>query len=175
MNELLQRKLTKLAELDNLQCWYLVKQPTEFGLICYLVFLLKRYKEEGYRGNIEEFVSQQTQVLRSAKPDVNFSTNYRALRVAAFFGLIKLEFDSSTGSYKNGYENAEITEVFEEINDRCLGDFEKTHLYANIIQRQIEKMFVSSKIDEQSDDIRSEYRLYPAMLLYKILIELGLS
>ncbi|WP_201576619.1 McrB family protein [Psychrobacter sp. H8-1] len=175
MNELLQRKLTKLAELDNLQCWYLVKQPTEFGLICYLVFLLKRYKEEGYRGNIAEFVSEQTQVLRSAKPDVNFSTNYRALRVAAFFGLIKLEFDSSTGSYKNGYENAEITEVFEEINDRCLGDFEKTHLYANIIQRQIEKMFVSSKIDEQSDDIRSEYRLYPAMLLYKILIELGLS
>src|SRR5699024_3764885 len=97
------------------------------------------------------------------------------LRVAAFFGLIKLEFDSSTGNYKNGYENAEITEVFKEINDRCLGDFEKTHLYANIIQRQIEKMFVSSKIDEQSDDIRSEYRLYPAMLLYKILIELGLS
>lgn len=175
MNELLQRKLTKLAELDKLQCWYLVKQPTEFGLICYLVSLLKKYKEEGYEDSLAQFISDQTQLLRANNPNIDFSTNYRALRVAAFFGLIKLEFNPSTNTYKNGYENAEITEVFEEINDKCSGSFEKTSLYTKIIQRQIEKMFVSSKIDQQSDDIRSEYRLYPIMLLYKVLIELGLS
>lgn len=175
MNELLQRKLTKLAELDKLQCWYLVKQPTEFGLICYLVSLLKKYKEERYEDSLAQFISDQTRLLRTNNPNIDFSTNYRALRVAAFFGLIKLEFNPSTNTYKNGYENAEITEVFEEINDKCSGSFEKTSLYTKTIQRQIEKMFVSSKIDQQSDDIRSEYRLYPIMLLYKVLIELGLS
>lgn len=175
MNELLQRKLTELAELDKHQCWYLVKQPTEFGLICYLVFLLKRYKQQNHVDSLNDFVIAQAKLLKLEKPDFKFSENYRALRVAAFFGLIKLEFNPLTGTYKNGYENAEITDVFEDINDRCSGNFEQTSLYIDIIQRQIEKMFVSSRIDEQSDGTRSEYRLYPIMLLYKVLIELGLS
>ena len=175
MNELLQRKLAELDALNKLECWYLVKQPTEFSVICYLVFLLKRYKEEKPESSLEQFIADETETLKSIKPDAKFSTNYRALRVAAFFGLIKLEFIAATNSYRNSYENAEITEVFEEINDRCSGSFEENNSYSDIIQRQIEKMFVSSKIDEQSEDIRSEYRLYPAMLLYKVLIELGLS
>lgn len=175
MNELLQKKLAELDALNKLECWYLVKQPTEFSVICYLVFLLKRYKEEKPESSLGQFIADETEALKLIKPDAKLSTNYRALRVAAFFGLIKLEFIAATNSYRNGYENAEITEVFEEINDRCSGNFEETNLYSDIIQRQIEKMFVSSKIDEQSDDIRSEYRLYPVMLLYKVLIELGLS
>ena len=175
MNELLQRKLTKLAELDKHQCWYLVKQHTDFSLICYLVFLLKRYKQENHVDKLNDFVIAQAKLLKLDKPDFEFSENYRALRVAAFFGLIKFEFDPLTDTYKDRYENADITEVFEEINNRCLGNFEQTSLYADIIQRQIEKMFVSSKIDKQSDSTRSEYRLYPTMLLYKVLIELGLS
>lgn len=34
-------------------------------------------------------------------------------------------------------------------------------------------MFISSEIDEQRDGVRRNYRLYPVMLLYKVLIELG--
>ena len=73
------------------------------------------------------------------------------------------------------YENAIITDTFEEITARCNGDYEKTELYLDIIQRQIEKMYISSSIDEEYERVRQEYRLYPVMLLYKILIELGRS
>ncbi|TFZ41858.1 hypothetical protein E4100_00280 [Soehngenia longivitae] len=73
------------------------------------------------------------------------------------------------------YENAIITDTFEEITARCKGDYEKTELYLDIIQRQIEKMFISSSIDEEYERVRQEYRLYPVMLLYKVLIELGRS
>ncbi len=51
--------------------------------------------------------------------------------------------------------------------------FPKINLYADIMQRQIKKMFVSTEIDEKRQDVRKKYRLYLVMLLYKILIEIG--
>ena len=71
------------------------------------------------------------------------------------------------------YDESIITDTFKEITRRCDGEYEKTELYKDIIQRQIEKMFISSEIDEQRDSVRQNYRLYPVMLLYKVLIELG--
>ncbi|MCI6276594.1 MAG: AAA family ATPase [Clostridium sp.] len=73
------------------------------------------------------------------------------------------------------YDEAIITDAFEEINIRCAGEFEKTDLYMDIIQRQIEKMFISSTVDEAYNGVRQDYRLYPVMLLYKVLLELGRS
>lgn len=87
------------------------------------------------------------------------------LRVAVFFGLIKMQTSS--------YEDSIITIIFEEISKRCGGQFEKINLYVDIMQRQIEKMFVSTEIDEKHQDVRKKYRLYPVMLLYKILMEIG--
>ena len=98
---------------------------------------------------------------------LEISKNYRALRVAAFFGLIKMQTSS--------YEDSVITSVFEEINEKCGGHFERIELYSDIMQRQIEKMFVSTEIDERHQDVRRKYRLYPVMLLYKVLIEIGRS
>lgn len=96
---------------------------------------------------------------------MNISNNYRALRVAAFFGLITMT--------SSKYDESIITDTFKEITERCNGEYEKTDLYKDIIQRQIEKMFISSDIDEQRNGVRQKYRLYPVMLLYKVLIELG--
>lgn len=73
------------------------------------------------------------------------------------------------------YKNAIITENFEEIVQKCNGDFEKTEKYKPIIQRQIEKMFISSSLDTEFQETRQEFRLYPIMLLYKVLLELGRS
>jgi hypothetical protein len=73
------------------------------------------------------------------------------------------------------YDEAIITDTFEEITRRCNGEYEKTELYTDVIQRQIEKMYISSQIDEAYQRVRQEYRLYPVMLLYKVLLELGRS
>lgn len=165
----------ELEALENLECWYLVKQTASFSQVCYLVSLLVEYKTQQPEDTLLNFVSKQAEIQQQIKPDFKFSKNHRALRIAAFYGLIKLEYNPSTSEYIDGYKNAEITEVFYEISNRCSGDFENTDLYIDIIQRQIEKMFISSAIDKKSKSVRSEYRLYPVMLLYKVLVELGLS
>lgn len=167
MNPILQSKLTELENASDYECWYLVKQPTGFDNICYLVSFLKEYMSKETGNNIQTFISEKLELLKQVKPDVEISNNYRALRVAAFFGLITMR--------SSKYEESTITPAFEEINNRCNGEFEKTELYEDIIQRQIEKMFISSDVDEAHNGVRKEFRLYPVMLLYKVLLELGRS
>lgn len=165
MNPVLQNKLQKLQNASDYECWYLVKQPTAFDSLCYLVFFLEKYQGATQNKNIQDFISEQLSELSRTKPELNISNNYRALRVAAFFGLIRMT--------SSKYDESIITDTFKEITRRCDGEYEKTELYKDIIQRQIEKMFISSEIDEQRDSVRQNYRLYPVMLLYKVLIELG--
>ena len=165
MNPVLQNKLQKLQNASDYECWYLVKQPTAFDSLCYLVSFLEKYQGVTQNKNIQDFISEQLSELSKTKPELNISNNYRALRVAAFFGLIRMT--------SSKYDESIITDTFKEITRRCDGEYEKTELYKDIIQRQIEKMFISSEIDEQRDSVRQNYRLYPVMLLYKVLIELG--
>lgn len=165
MNPLLENKLNELKIASDYECWYLVKQPTAFDSLCYLVSFLKEYKTKDVQGNLQEFISDRISALQQVKPTIVISDNYRALRVAAFFGLITMNSSS--------YADAIITDTYEEIYSRCNGNFEKTDLYIDVIQRQIEKMFISSSIDEENNGVRQDYRLYPVMLLYKVLLELG--
>ena len=165
MNSILQKKFDELKESEKYECWYLVKQPTSFDNICYLVSFLEEYKEDNKGINLQDFISQKISLLSTTKPNVNISNNYRALRVAAFFGLIIM---TSTK-----YEEAIITDAFIQIKERCSGQFEDTNKYLDIIERQIEKMFISSEVDEQSQTVRQKFRLYPVMLLYKVLLEIG--
>ena len=48
MNSVLQNKLTALQNASDYECWYLVKQPTAFDNICYLVSFLKEFKSKKY-------------------------------------------------------------------------------------------------------------------------------
>lgn len=120
MNAILQNKLDALQEASDYECWYLVKQPTAFDNICYLVSFLKEYKSKEISESLQDFIGKKVTEINASKPDVEISNNYRALRVAAFFGLITM---TSTK-----YEEATITETFEEINNRCGGEFEKKKL-----------------------------------------------
>lgn len=165
MNPILQTKLDELERASNYECWYLVKQQTAFDSLCYLLSFLADYKTKTVPLNLQDYVGQKISELKAVKPDIEISNNYRALRVAAFFGLITMT--------SSKYDDALITDTFKEITDRCNGEYEKTELYVDIIQRQIEKMYISSQIDEAHQGVRQEYRLYPVMLLYKVLLELG--
>ena len=167
MNSVLQNKLNELQNASDYECWYLVKQPTAFDNICYLVSFLKEFKAKDTPANLQDFIGKKVTETNASKPNVVISNNYRALRVAAFFGLITMT--------SSKYEEAIITEAFEEIYNRCGGAFENKDLYEDIIQRQIEKMYISSTVDEGYNGVRQDFRLYPVMLLYKVLLELGRS
>ena len=167
MNPILQDKLQELENAQDYECWYLVKQPTAFDSLCYLVSFLKDYKTETIQSNLQDYISARIANLKETNESIEISNNYRALRVAAFFGLIRMT--------SSKYDEAIITDAYEEINSKCNGAFENTYLYEDIIQRQIEKMFISSSVDEEYQGVRQHYRLYPVMLLYKILLEIGHS
>lgn len=167
MNPILKNKIDELEKASDYECWYLVKQPTAFDCLCYLVSFLKEYKSKEVSENLHDFIENKIAELKREKPNIEISNNYRALRVAAFFGLITMT--------SSKYDEAIITETFSEITTRCNGEYEKTDLYIDIIQRQIEKMYISSQIDEAYQGVRQGYRLYPVMLLYKVLLELGRS
>ena len=139
MNPILQNKLEQLKSANDYECWYLVKQPTSFDSLCYLVSFLQKYQSATQNKNIQDYISEQLSELNKEKPNLNISNNYRALRVAAFFGLITMT--------SSKYDESIITDTFKEITERCNGEYEKTDLYKDIIQRQIEKMFISSEID----------------------------
>ena len=120
MNPVLQKKWDELNGADDYACWYLVKHPVAFDKLCYLVSFLEEYKEQDGEGNLKAYVSRRIGELNAGKPELEISDNYRTLRVAAFFGLIRMDGVR--------YESAEVTETFEEIRDRCGGEFEKTDL-----------------------------------------------
>lgn len=164
MNQILEDKINALENAKEYECWYLVKQPVAFDSLCYLVSFLKSYQEEENGGNLENYINDKIRAINEMK-QLDISTNYRALRVASFFGLITLN--------SSGYSDASITDTFKEINNLCNGNYENIDLYKAVIKRQLEKIFISSSIDEENEGIRSGFRLYPILLLYKILIELG--
>lgn len=164
-SNILEKKIEEFKNAKEYECWYLVKQPTEFSNLCYLVSLLEKYKNDEKKINLSDYINNMVNKISKENENVKISPNYRALRVAAFFGLIKM---------KDGkYENSEISQTFLEIKNITKGKFEKIELYKNIITRQIEKMFISSIIDEEYNGVRIKYKLFPVILLYKILLELG--
>lgn len=165
MDSLLQRKLDKLASANQFECWYIVKQPTGFDKVCYLVSYLDEYQRKDNSMSLKDLIKTRVAQLKSEHSSFDISDNYRALRVAAFFGLIEMQ--------DNMYQNSKITDVYREVFERCGGNFIDTDSYSDIIQRQIEKMYISTSVDEKFEDIRKNFRLYPIMLLYKVLLELG--
>ena len=106
MNAILETKLRELESAGDYECWYLVKQPTAFDALCYLVSFLKKYKTVDAGNNLQDYITIELSKLHETKPNPDISNNYRALRVAAFFGLIKMT--------SSKYEEAVITDTFNE-------------------------------------------------------------
>lgn len=166
MNDFLNKKLEEIKSMDTGECWYIVRQETSFVDLCYLVDFLQEYQNNPpHDKSLQDFITNKAQQFNQSS-NLKITTTHRALRVAVFFGLI-----TNTTSY----EQARATSVYNKIKQRCNGAFEDTSTYQDIITQQIEKMFISSDIDNQHQAVRSNYRLYPVILLYKILLELYLS
>lgn len=139
----------------------------EFWKVCYAVSILEEYKMLEEPGeNLESYFNRRADEIKAEKGFERFITTHRMLRQGYFFGLL---INSANGQYKD----AKITEVYEKIKNRCNGEFENTEKYEDIIEQQIEKIYISSVLDEEYEGVRKRYRLFPIFTLYKILIEIG--
>lgn len=165
MNPILQDKINELTNAQKFECWYLVKHNPDFCNLCYMIDALEEYQSFHNAVNVEDAVNQKITQINSSK-GLSLSNNYRTLRLAYFFGLLKM---GETGSY----QDAVLTDVFKEIRIKCNSNYERTDLYQDVINRQIEKLYISSEIDESYNGVRSKFRIFPIMFLYKVLLELG--
>lgn len=87
------------------------------------------------------------------------------LKNGYMYGLLK-----GDGSYD---KDVHFTDVYKTIKARCGSNFENIESYYDIVEQQLEKVYFSSIYDRERDKKRSQYRLYPLFLLYKVLIEIG--
>jgi len=162
----IKEKLNELSDLSKEEIWYIVKQEREFWKVCYATYILEQYKENEPDISLERYFSRKADEIKAQKGFDNFIQTHRMLRIGYFYGLIKKD---SSGIYKK----AELTEVYKEIKNGCNSSFENTDLYYDIIEQQIEKIYVSSVLDEDPDSLRIKYDLFPVYFLYKILLEVG--
>lgn len=158
-------KINELNKSDKDACWYIVRQELSFWKQCYAVSILEEYKENNQGQNLLDFFEKRANGIAKDKGFENFITNHRMLYNAYYYGLLK--------KVSRDYEDAEPTNVYHTIVGRCAGDFEKVELYSDIVEKQIEKIFISSHLDSKYNDIRSDYTLYPLFLLLKVLVEIG--
>ncbi len=160
------KTLKHLHQSSKEQIWYIVKQEMEFWKVCYAAHILELFMADDSNDfNLERYFKVKAQEIRREKGFDNFITTHRMLLLGYMYGLM----------YKNSplYNEASLSEVYFEIKERCNGEFEKTELYYDIIEQQIEKIYFSSELDEKNDTDRANFRLYPLFLLYKVLIEIG--
>ena len=150
--------IEKIKKKNQYNIWYFVKQETDFIKACEAVSVLEEFKIKGFASGLKEFVEPR------------ISSDYRILSVARMYGLVR---KTDLTCVKEQYKYSILTDVYYEIKDRCKGDFKNIDSYYDIMEQQIEKIYISSILDENFETDRKDSKLYPLFLLYKVLIEMG--
>lgn len=157
--ESLQDKLTRLKTQKETDVWYLVKQELNFMRVATLVNEWKKWKDSKSSLTIADYIEGSRLT----------DTNYRALTNAYNYGLMRNDNIVSGTSSKPSYKVADSTPVWEELSKVNFAD---VNAISNIIDRQIEKLYISNPYDDESKNIRKSYRLFIVPTIYAILIEL---
>lgn len=156
----IKKRLKYIESLEKEEAWYIVKQELNFSKVCYAVSILEVFFQmEDKKENLENFFKKEGPKYCEGLKE------YRMLKNGYMYGLLK-----GDGSYQ---KDVTFTDVYKTIKNRCNSNFENTDSYYDIIEQQIEKIYFSSIYDEEKDKKRSQYKLYPLFLLYKVLIEIG--
>lgn len=154
----LQAYFDELRAREDSNCWYIVKQETDFNKVVGATNLFSNYLESGKGKKVQDYFDEH-------KDASNGKMNYRVLSNAYNYGILT--------NKTNKYENATLTSVYDAIAyyqnlDRVQPYYANDQL--NIIkQMQLEKLFVSNKYDRAK---QRKFRLFPIPIVYKILWEL---
>lgn len=153
--------LDRIKEIQGLkkdQCWYITKQSLNFKDLCFATKIIEDFQNTPKDMNIQDFFATEANKY-------SISTNHRFANNCYYVGLLQ----------KNGskYADAIPTPIYKEIKNRCKGDFSLIDLYKDLMISQIEKVFITNPIDEESQRARANFRIHPAYFLAKVLIVLG--
>ncbi|MEE5988228.1 AlwI family type II restriction endonuclease [Ligilactobacillus equi] len=158
----LDEKLEEIKNMSKLDVWYIVKQETDFLKVMKLVHEWDSWTKSG-----------RTTTYRKAISNSSIATSdYRATSNAYNYGLLRNDAIIDNPLSKASYDLAELSPVWNELKDISVTDFPGLQ---RIIDRQIEKMYISNPYDIESrkdGGIRSQYNLYIVPTIYAILLEL---
>lgn len=155
----LQDKLEKLKTQKETDVWYLVKQELNFMRVATLVNEWKKWKDSRSSLTIADYIDASRLT----------DTNYRALTNAYNYGLMRNDSIVQGTASKPSYKVADSTPVWEELSKV---NFSDVNTISSIIDRQIEKLYISNPYDDESKNIRKSYRLFIVPTIYAILLEL---
>lgn len=159
MGKLSDEKLAKLITLNSQGgFWYITKQNLVFRDLCYMAKILEAWndrKEENY----ESFFYKHNTLPEYGSLDS--SVAHRATKNCEYIGLT---FPSDKYSAKN------LTPFYFALKKLCGGNFYQLSLYPQIIDKQLERMFIDSKTNST---YTVNFQICPFMFLFKVLLIIG--
>lgn len=159
MSKLSDNKLSKLKSLGSQGgFWYITKQNLIFRDLCFMAKILETWndrKEENYQSFFDRY---------KTLPDYGALTSdlaHRATKNCEYLGL-------TVPSDKYSAQN--LTPFYFALSKMCEGDFNKLSSYPQIVDKQLERMY----IDSQTNSVYSvNFKICPFMFLFKVLLLLG--
>lgn len=159
MNQLSDNKLSKLKSLGSQGgFWYITKQNLIFRDLCFIAKILEDWddqKEENY----QSFFDRNKTLLQYGSLPSDLA--HRATKNCEYIGL-------TVPSEK--YSTQNLTPFYFAIKKLCNGDFNQLSFYPEIIDKQLERMYV----DSQTNSVYTvNFQICPFMFLFKILLLIG--
>ena len=159
MGILSDKKLSKLKSMSSQGgFWYITKQNLIFRDLCYIAKILEKWgdrENENYQTFFDRY-----KVL----PDYGGFpqlTAHRATKNCEYLGLIRRS---------DKYSSKNLTPFYFSLKGLCNGDFNKLSLYPEIIDKQLEKIFIDSQNNIQ---YTQTFKICPFMFIFKILLLIG--
>ena len=159
MGKLSDEKLAKLKTLDSQGgFWYITKQNLVFRDLCFMAKILEAWddrKEENY----ESFFNKHKILPDFGAFDPLIA--HRATKNCEYIGL-------TVPSEKYSAQN--LTPFYFALKKLCGGDFNQLSSYPQIIDKQLERMFIDSRTNKT---YTTNFQICPFMFLFKVLLLIG--
>ncbi len=159
MSKLSDIELHKLNSLNNQGgFWYITKQNLVFRDLCFMSKILDDWNDRPEE-NYESFFNNHK--ILPEYGELGASTAHRATKNCEYLGLIRPS---------ERYSAQNLTPFYFALKDLCNGDFNKLSSYPNIIDKQLERIFIDSSLNSL---YTSQIQICPFMFLFKILLLIG--
>jgi hypothetical protein len=149
-----------VTDVKDKKYWYFGNHNKDFIKMCYSVQLLSQLDEHTSQEQYEKILER----FNATHPDIQ-------VEAAMFKSNISTKVYGLLDPSNRDYAKSDTTPVFAEIKRRTNGAYENLHLYEDLVEQQIEKMYCITPLFKIKG--KEEFQLYPLFLLYKVLLEIG--
>ena len=159
MSSLSTLKLQKLNNIgQNGGFWYITKQNLVFRDLCFIAKILEQWNDS-QNENYETFFDRKK--ILHEYGGFSAKTAHRATKNCEYLGLTR-----PSSNYSARY----LTPYYYALKNLCRGDFNRLSRYPQIVNRQLERMFIDSRNNNQYS---ITIQISPFMFLFKILLLIG--